>query len=135
MKKKLPILLIVLVLFLSVSMVFAYTAEQANRGKQIYTRQCSMCHGANGQGGTVPDQVKGYAGMIAPPVAGKGALPNMKNAGNAYTFVKAHMPLSAPGTLSEKEALDVIAFDLEANGIKADNQPLTPESAQKVMLK
>lgn len=126
---------IVFVLFMSVSIAFAYTTEQANDGKQIFIRQCAMCHGASGEGGAVPDQLKGYAGMIVPPVVGKGALPNMKTAGNAYTYVKNHMPLAAPGSLSEKDALDVIAFALEANGIKPDGQPLTPETAQKIKLK
>jgi cytochrome c len=135
MLRKIPVL-IILTLVMSVSMAIAYTAEQANEGKQIFTRQCSGCHGASGGGGIVPDQVQGYAGMTVPPVVGKGALPNMKTAGNAYMFVKNHMPLASPGSLSEKEALDIVAFDLEANGVgKPDNQPLTPESASKIMLK
>jgi cytochrome c len=124
----------VLMLVLSVSIAFSYTTQQAERGKQIFIQQCASCHGANGEGGVVSEMYGAYAGMKAPPVVGKGMLPNMKTAGNAYAFVKAHMPLQSPGSLSSEEALAVIAFDLMANGIKADGQSLTPESAQKIVL-
>lgn len=124
----------VLMLVLTVSIAFSYTTQQAERGKQIFIQQCASCHGASGEGGVVSEMYGAYAGMKVPPVVGKGMLPNMRTAGNAYAFVKAHMPLQSPGSLSEAEALDVIAFDLMANGIKADGQPLTPESAQKIVL-
>ncbi len=124
----------VLMLVLMVSIAFSYTTQQAERGKQIFIQQCAVCHGASGEGGVVPQMYGAYAGMKVPAVVGKEMLPNMKTAGNAYAFVKAHMPLQSPGSLSEEEALAVIAFDLMANGIAADGQPLTPESAQKIIL-
>lgn len=116
------------------STAFAYTAEQAEKGKQIFSKQCAECHGAGGEGGVVPDEYKDYAGMKVPPVVGKGMLPHMKTAGNAYAFIKSHMPLQKPGSLSEEEALNIVAFDLMANGVKSDGKPLTAESARKIML-
>jgi cytochrome c len=124
----------VLSLFAFASTTFAYTTEQAEKGKEIFAKQCAECHGANGAGGTVPDEYTDYAGMKAPPVVGEVRLPSMKTAGNAYAFVKSHMPLQAPGSLSSDEALAVIAFDLMANGIEADGQPLTAENAKEINL-
>ncbi len=104
----------------------AYTAQQADHGQKIFGASCASCHGASGQGGRVPETIKGYAGMKAPPVAGKGALPNISTAENAYYFIKEHMPLQKPNMLSEQEAIDVVAFDLKANNVaKPNNQPLT----------
>ena len=113
---------------------FAYTTEQAEKGKQIFAKQCAGCHGAGGEGGVVPDEYVDYAGMKVPPVVGKGRLPHMKTAGNAYAFIKSHMPLQAPGSLSSEDALNIVAFDMMANGVEADGQALTAESAKKIML-
>ncbi len=112
-----------------------YTEEQANKGKAVYTAQCASCHGAQGQGGKVPDSFTGYGGMKAPPVAGKGALPNMETAENVYTFIKQHMPLQKPGSLSDQEYLDIVAFDLMANKAgKPGDKPLTTDMLAGIKL-
>lgn len=110
-------LFLTFVLCLSVSVAMAYTAQQASRGEKVFSMKCSACHGDHGRGAQVPDKFDGYAGMKAPPVAGPGALPNMETAENVYSFVKNHMPLQKPGSLSKMEALDIVAFDLKANKI------------------
>ncbi|MDR3553469.1 MAG: c-type cytochrome [Syntrophobacteraceae bacterium] len=107
------------VLCLSVSVAMAYTSQQASRGEKVFSMKCAACHGENGQGGAVPAKFGEYAGMKAPPVAGPGALPNMETAQNVYSFLKNHMPLQRPGSLSKMEALDIVAFDLKANSDKA----------------
>ncbi len=114
----------------------AYTEEQANKGKAVYTAQCASCHGAQGQGGRVPDSFAGYGGMKAPPVAGKGALPNMETAENVYTFIKQHMPLQKPGSLSDQEYLDIVAFDLMANKVsKPGDKALTADMLSGIKLR
>jgi cytochrome c len=105
------------VLCLSVSVAMAYTSQQASRGGEVFSMRCAACHGENGHGGEVPAKFGGYAGMKAPPVAGPGALPNMDTAQNVYSFIKNHMPLQKPGSLSQTEALDIVAFDLKVNKI------------------
>ncbi len=72
--------------------------------------------------------------MKAPPVAGPGYLPKMKTAGQAYDFAKMNMPANKPGSLKDKEYLDIISFALQANNVKPDGKPLTPASAQKIKL-
>lgn len=134
MKKRLA-LSVVLVMCLTATLALAYTAEQADRGQKVFAQHCAVCHGGNGQGGEVPQTFKGYAGMKAPPVAGPGALPNMQTAENVYSFIKQHMPLQKPGSLSDQEYLDIVAFDLKANNIgKPGTEPLTPQALPTIKL-
>jgi cytochrome c len=114
--------------------VFAFTSEQASKGKELYVKYCGVCHGANGEGGKVPGQFEKLAGMKVPSVAGPGYLPNMKNAGQAYEFAMKNMPGDKPGSLKNDEYLAIISFALQANGIAPDDKPLTPESAKKIKL-
>lgn len=123
------------VFFLTATFAFAYTAEQANQGATVYTLKCAVCHGENGQGGQVPKAADGYAGMKAPPVAGPGALPSMQTAENVYTFIKNHMPLGKPGSLTKKDALNIVAFDLKANNIeKPGKQPLKEKDLRSIKI-
>jgi thiosulfate dehydrogenase len=123
-----------LVMSLNISTAFAYTTQQVDNGKQIFINQCARCHGSSGEGGVVFDENGIYTGMKVPPIMGEGMLPNMKTVGNAYAFVKAHMPLQTPNSLSDTDALDVIAFVLMTTEMKNDGQPLTAETAQKIIL-
>ena len=113
---------------------FAYTADQASNGKALYVKYCAVCHGANGEGGTVPQQFGKLAGRKVPPVAGPGFLPGMKDVGQVYDFAKKNMPGDKPGSLKDNEYLDVISFALQANNIKPDGKPLTPASAKEIKL-
>jgi hypothetical protein len=72
--------------------------------------------------------------MKAPPLAGPKALPGMANAHEVYQFAKTRMPADNPGSLKDQQYLDIVAFALQANGMKPDNKPLTPESAKKIKL-
>ena len=113
---------------------FAYTTDQASKGKELYVKYCAVCHGANGEGGTVPAQFANLAGKKVPPVAGPGFLPGMKDIGQVYDFAKKNMPGDKPGSLKSDEYLDIISFALQANNIKPDGKPLTPASAKKIKL-
>ena len=135
MKKRLALLVLALVVpaFLAAA-VFAYTTDQATRGKDVYVKSCAVCHGADAKGGKVPPQFGKNAGTKAPALAGPKALPGMKDVGQVYNAAKTMMPLDKPGSLSDQEYLDVVSFALQANGIKADGKPLTPESAKQIKL-
>ena len=112
----------------------AYTTEQATQGKVLYGKNCAICPGANGEGGTVPAQFTKIAGKKVSPVAGPGYLPKMKTAGQAYEFAKKNMPADRPGSLKSNEYLEIISFALQANDVKPDGKPLTPASAKKIKL-
>ena len=86
------------------------------RGKTIYTAQCSACHGANGQG--MKDQAGDY---IFPPLWGDESFnigAGLARTYKAAQFVKYAMPpakhleapLGAGGVLSDQDAVDVAEF-------------------------
>jgi polar amino acid transport system substrate-binding protein len=133
-KKNFQLFACVMVLALSVAAAFAFTTQQAENGKALYVKNCAVCHGDNGQGGTVPQQFGKIAGSKASPVAGPGYLPKMKTAGEAYEFAMKNMPADKPGSLKSEEYLDVISFALQANGVKPDGKALTPDSAKEIKL-
>jgi cytochrome c len=113
---------------------FAYTADQAAKGKDLYVKYCAVCHGASGGGGAVPEQFGKLAGMKVPPLVGPGFLPGMKDVGQVYAFAKKNMPGNKPGSLKSSEYLAIVSFALQANGIEPDEKPLTPTSAKAIKL-
>jgi|WetSurMetagenome_2_1015567.scaffolds.fasta_scaffold90661_2 polar amino acid transport system substrate-binding protein len=133
-KKNFQLLACITILVLSVAAAFAYTAEQAANGKMLYGKYCAACHGANGEGGIVPQQFGKMAGSKASPVAGPGYLPKMMTAGETYEFAMKNMPADKPGSLKSEEYLDIISFALQANGVKPDAKALTPDSAKEIKL-
>src|SRR5713101_8305846 len=85
-----------------------FTADQAERGHAIYSRNCGDCHGTtldNGEfGGPV---LKGGFFRQKWSAGGVGAL---------YSFTKGLMPPDRPGALTDQNYADLIAFILSNNG-------------------
>ncbi len=74
-------------------------------GARLYTQRCAECHGADGNG----------VGLTYPPLWGPQSFND--KAGMAHLtrmapFVRVAMPLNAPGSLTDQQALDVAAFVL-----------------------
>ena len=88
-----------------------YTDEQADRGKGTYDAKCASCH----DGGT-----------MGPELWGDAFLTSWENKALAefFTRVKMTMPEDAPGSLSPKDVLDVIAYVLKTNGFPAGDNAL-----------
>jgi mono/diheme cytochrome c family protein len=80
-----------------------YTADQAKRGEPIYKEQCATCHG---------DNLEGSGPM--PPLAGKDFVSvwGGKTVGELFEKTHATMPATAPGTLTEPQAADIVAYML-----------------------
>ncbi len=133
-KKIWPLIICLMILALAAATALAYTTQQAEKGKTLYAKHCAVCHGANGEGGTVPEKFGKMAGKKASPVAGPGYLPKMKTAGQAYEFAKKNMPADKPGSLKDAEYLEIISFALQANNVQPDEKPLTAASAKKIKL-
>ncbi|MGO9134372.1 MAG: c-type cytochrome [Methylovirgula sp.] len=77
-------------------------------GQQVYAQHCALCHGADGQGQSSPQ-----GQIVFPPLWGAHSFnwgAGMGSIKNAAEFVKANMPLSLGGTLSEQEAWDVATY-------------------------
>jgi alcohol dehydrogenase (cytochrome c) len=104
--------------------VGGYTNAQAARGAAVYTQYCAVCHGAN---------LQGEAGT---PLMGRTFL-QAYGAGTAaqlYDFLSRQMPLNAPGSLTQKQYLDVTAFILARNGLPPGEAPLSSASLGQVRL-
>jgi cytochrome c len=89
----------------------AYTSEQAGRGENVYVSKCSECHDG---------------GIMGPELWGSDFLSEWdgKNVRSLFEAVKGTMPADAPGSLSERDALDVVAYILRENGQPAGASPL-----------
>jgi thiosulfate dehydrogenase len=77
------------------------------RGKTVYERSCALCHGPDGQG----QQVGGK--NVFPPLWGPESFnwgAGMHQLDNAAAFIKANMPFSRGGTLSDQDAWDVAMY-------------------------
>lgn len=77
------------------------------RGEAVFKKSCALCHGDDGQG----QQVAGR--NVFPPLWGSHSFnwgAGMHQLDNAAAFIKANMPFSRGGTLSDQEAWDVAMF-------------------------
>ncbi len=83
-----------------------YTADQASAGKKVFETQCSSCHGAQLQG------------VSAPALSGPQFAHANLNVSQIYAIVTKQMPLSAPGSLSQDEYADVMAYILKRDCVK-----------------
>ncbi|HTJ88593.1 MAG TPA: cytochrome c [Acidocella sp.] len=105
-----------------------YTTAQASAGAQIYAQNCASCHGANLQG------------VAAPALAGhdfqKTAVSDKYSVSIVRTIATQNMPLSNPGSLSDTQYADVMAYLLAANCYPAGTKPFPTqdEPALKVIM-
>lgn len=88
-----------------------------NRGKAVYTENCAICHGDNGQGQHKDGEV------VFPPLWGDASYnwgAGMTRVFTAASFIKNNMPLGKPGSLTDDEAWQV------ANYINSQERPQDP---------
>ena len=88
-----------------------YTPEQAERGKEVYTRVCSECHPLDWYQG---DLMRAWAG--APVFI-------------FYDVIRATMPQNNPGSLPDSDYAAMLAYILELNGMPAGEDPLSPQAS------
>ena len=84
-----------------------FTAEQAERGADIYAQHCVECHGTNMRGGPASPGVAGLEFKF---------LWNGKTVGELYESARTKMPPGKAGLLSDQEYVDVMAAILKGNG-------------------
>jgi quinoprotein glucose dehydrogenase len=90
-----------------------YTDEEATRGQEIFEQYCVSCHGAKLEGG---------AGMGGPQLAGDKFVENWREDTVEDLFVKIRTTMPRRGfqgsekSLSDREALDLVAFIFKKNG-------------------
>ena len=115
----------------------AALTEQYDTGKKLYTeKKCNTCHGDDGKGN--PKN---------PPVIGDKAYPEtalktaklrkgikFETAKDVLGFVKAKMPIKAPGSLSDDEAAAVTSWMLSESKVQIEKK-LSGENAGSVKLR
>jgi cytochrome c len=102
-------------------------------GREIYSRRCARCHGAQGQG----DEE-------GPLVGGKGTLTTAKPlktvgsfwpyATTIYDYVHRAMPFDNPGLLDANQTYAVTALILHWNGIIAEKDEMNAQTLPKVKM-
>ncbi len=96
-----------------------FTAAQASAGRTVYETACSRCH--------LPD----FKGTFeAPPLAGANFMNTWRNrpTSDLFTRIRTSMPMNNPGSLSDEETVNLVAYILQANGATSGPQALTAES-------
>jgi mono/diheme cytochrome c family protein len=97
-----------------------YTDEQAKRGEAISNKLCTSCHG--------PELSGGEAG---PTLVGLEFTGNWNNLTvlDFYDRVHTTMPADAPGTMTPRQATDVIAYVFKLNKYPAGKTELPTDVA------
>jgi len=95
-----------------------FTSAQLSQGRWEYSQKCSVCHGAQLQGGGAP--------------ALKGRLFNdqwsSKTLKDFYNYVHSNMPLGQGGELNSQEYADIVSYVLAQSGLPTGDEKLTPKS-------
>ena len=101
-----------------------YTTAQAQRGDVLYGEQCVKCHGEIKQ--LTPDM----AALLADHTfraRWKG-----RALGELFKMIQVEMPQEAPGSLSDQQTADLVAFILSGNRRPAGDVPL-PDNLEMLM--
>jgi len=97
-----------------------YSMAQAQRGRQIYEKQCAACHGGS------------LSGIdVNPPLAGSRFIAGWKGqpVSALVTRIRTTMPPETPGSVTAAQSVDVVAHILRANRFPEGNQELPTTSA------
>jgi mono/diheme cytochrome c family protein len=91
-----------------------YTPEQAASGAKAYQKTCASCHGAN------------LEGAMGPALVGKQfwLAYGGKKISTLWSTVHTQMPMMAPGSISVRNSINIMAFLLQKNGLPSGSRPL-----------
>jgi mono/diheme cytochrome c family protein len=89
-----------------------YTSAQARQGADVYAGLCQSCHSAESHTGA-PFRSK----WVGRPLS------------DLFEYIRAEMPKTEPGSLSEEDYTLVLAYMLRMNGMPAGRRELTADSA------
>lgn len=117
------------ILFLNLSIAMAatpvFTKAQADAGAKLYKAQCAMCHGAKLNNGGAPK-------LAGPEFLKKWAAPTVDD---FYFIMHSTMPQTKPGSLTEKEALNLTSYVLQQNNFKPGTKALAMKDLKSYSFK
>ena len=92
-----------------------YSADQAAQGKALFADKCATCHGADLNGAE-----------MAPPLVGPTFLGDWvgQSADDLFTRIHTTMPANDPGSLSNAQTVQVMAYILSVNQFPAGSAAL-----------
>jgi cytochrome c len=98
-----------------------YTAAQAERSATRYSEDCSTCHAANMRGGPGGPNLTGVEFLFTW---------NGRTANELVEFVRTSMPPGAGGSLTDANAVDLVAAIFRSNGFPpSPDRELPPDTA------
>jgi cytochrome c5 len=105
-----------------------YTAVQAKQGKIVYDEYCLECHGT--MASATPDMAPLLNDYVFQ------ASWKDRSLGELFDKIRNTMPPNKAGTVSPQQLVDLIAYILSANALKAGDLPLTddPETLKHIRL-
>ena len=97
-----------------------YTADQVAQGKSLFADKCATCHGADLNGAE-----------MAPALVGPTFLGDWigQSADELFTRIHTTMPANDPGSLSNAQVTQVLAYILSANQFPAGSSALPSDDA------
>jgi hypothetical protein len=100
-----------------------YTTAQAEQGRVSYEDKCGQCH---------KDDLSGYDGVLK----SERFMEHWRESSldNFFATMSATMPRDAPGSLSEKVYLDILAFVLHANDFPTGANDLTSDALRSIQV-
>ena len=101
-----------------------FTEVQAERGRAAYPGACGLCHGRRLNG--APDDPDMRS---TPPLTRARFLRNWdgRSLATLFEYTRATMPEDNPGSLTDEEYVDVIAYMLSVGGMPAGEAELRPD--------
>jgi mono/diheme cytochrome c family protein len=96
-----------------------YMEAQASRGKEIFSQNCSACHG------------KALEGKNGPSLNSASFKDNWNglSADDLFEYIKKSMPRGQAGILTREQTADVVAFLFTSNGFPAGQKELPNDAA------
>jgi uncharacterized protein len=95
-----------------------YTSAQADRGKALFSQQCSVCHG---------EALEGKNGPALAAASFKSDFEGLM-VDDLFEYVQKSMPRGNTGTLSREQTTDLVAFLLTSNGFPSGTKDLPGEA-------
>lgn len=98
----------------------SYSSAQAWQGNFEYVHNCAYCHAGN------------LAGFYGPALLGPGSKIPMETAKSVWEYMIGQMPLGNSGGLSQKQYVEIMAYMLQKNGVRAGKNELTAGAVDTV---
>lgn len=88
----------------------SFTDDQADRGREVFRSQCTECHSSS----EFSDSQFKFKW-------------SRRHAGSLYQMIQTQMPETAPGSLTEDEAVDIVSYILRMNGFEPGSAELSSD--------